>query len=231
MLNDNLLRFSNLLENNITNNNHIHSATQDKQDKQKKQTIEKKDYYITDEEDKLFWYFYIILNGFKTYEYEKHALFKIEKDFKIAAIEKLRKQKALLKKNKLRLTEVEDELLNHSNISLKGLYALCLLYDINIIYVWDRKYFYMNSNPEEKTHVIEKRKNIDNYLCDDNIKIINFTSQYWKIENISKPLKGFSVYSLGELIDICNKLNISCKDERNKKKTKKMMYEDILKNL
>ena len=42
MLNDNLLRFSNLLENNITNNNHIHSATQDKQDKQKKQTIEKK---------------------------------------------------------------------------------------------------------------------------------------------------------------------------------------------
>jgi hypothetical protein len=194
-----------------------------------KKTMDK--FFIVDEEDKLFWYFYVILNGIKTYEYEKNAIFKVEKDFKIASIEQLRKNKAILKEYKLRLTEIEDELLNQSKITLKGLYGLCLLHNINIMYVWDRKYVHIYTNCEDKTHIIEKHNGVDKYIIHNDTPIQDYIDNFWKIENISKPLKGFSVYSLVELVTICNKLNISCKDERNKKKTKKMLYEDIIKTL
>jgi hypothetical protein len=195
----------------------------------KKKPIDK--FFIVDEEDKLFWYFYVILNGIKTYEYEKNAVFKVEKDFKIASIEQLRKKKPILKEHKLRLTEIEDELLNQSKITLKGLYGLCLLHNINIMYVWDRKYVHIYTNCEDKTHIIEKHNGVDKYIIHNDTPIQDYIDKFWKIENISKPLKGFSVYSLVELVTICNKLNISCKDERNKKKTKKMLYEDIIKTL
>ena len=55
---------------------------------------------------------------------------------------------------KLRLNEIENELLNNKKIGIKGLVAICLLHKINVIYIWDRKYMEYINNNEEDTNVI-----------------------------------------------------------------------------
>ena len=67
--------------------------------------------------DTLFWCFYIILNGEHSYALDNS--FKKEKEFKIECIEKLRKIKSELKAFKLRLNEIENELLNEKKITIK----------------------------------------------------------------------------------------------------------------
>ena len=204
----------------------------------------KDNFFIPDEIDKLFWCFYIIHFDFETYYLNKNSFFTIEKEFKINAITEIRKKKKLFKEKKLRLSEIEDELLNHQKITLKGLYALCLLYNKNILYAWDNKYFEIMTNPTSKTYIlsqINKQDALFQVIKEDkeakqnseiyDQKIYFYRTNYWKIDNISKPLRGFSVYSLKELQEICNKLNIPVIEATGKKKTKKEIYQDIVKKL
>lgn len=175
-------------------------------------------------EDKLFWCFLIILKGEQDYILD-HS-FKKEKEFKIETIEKLRKIKAELKALKLKLNDIENELLNEKKITLKGLVALCLLYKINIMYVWNRKYFEIINNADDKINIIINENGEDKISNDvSNNKMNYYRENYWCIENISKPLKAITAYSKDELLIIIKKLEIN---DINLKKTKKEMYEKIL---
>ena len=178
-------------------------------------------------EDTLFWCFFIILNGDQ--EYELDHSFKREKEFKIESIEKLRAIKNELKAFKLRLNEIENELLNEKKITIKSLIALCLLYKINIMYIWNKKYFEIINNADEKNNIIIN-DNKENKISDDisNKKINYYRDNYWCIENVAKPLKAIASYSKDELITIIEKLEIK---DISAKKTKKEMYEKILQHL
>ena len=177
--------------------------------------------------DKLFWCFFIILKG--EHEYEIYNSFKKEKEFKIECIEKLRGIKSKLKALKLRLTVIENELLNEKKISIKSLVALCILYNKNILYVWNRKYFEIINNADENINIIIN-ENGEDVISDDtsNIKINYYKDNYWQIENIEKPLKTMTGYTKDELFIITQKLDIK---EMTIKKTKKEMYEKILEKL
>jgi len=179
------------------------------------------------QQDDLFWCFFIILNGQQEYEIDNS--FKREKEFKIGSIEKLRGIKSELKAMKLRLTLIEDELLNQKKISIITLTALCLLHKINILYVCNRRYFEIINNADEKINIIlnENKENIVSY--DTNLEKINYYREnYWCIDNISKPLKSVTGYTHKELLTIAQKLDIC---DISSKKTKKEIYEKILERI
>lgn len=183
------------------------------------------------EKDQLFWCFYIIINGQDKYDMIKNSVFKTEKEFKIESVEKLRFKKDILKINKLKKTEVENQLVNIQCIKLEALRALCILYEISIIYVSGRTYSLFNYGTDLSAVIIKinnkfgfRLNNIPQYVED-------IKSNYFNIEDRSKPIKGISSYTLKELQDIAIKLDISLIDTTGKKIAKKGLYEAILTKL
>lgn len=170
--------------------------------------------------DALFWTIYKIVNG--DFLYETSNNFKTEKDFKIKSIEELRKLKANLKTYKLRLTEIEDQLLNNKKINLEAFFGLALLHNLNIFYIWDNKYFEFNCSGDSKQYVIKNSSNTITIL-DENIQY--YKDNYYSVENLSKPIKAITGYSKEELITIAKKLNI---DIGSEKIVKREIYEKIL---
>ena len=199
--------------------------------------------FTPSQKDKLFWCFFIIANGYQDYELSSINSFVNEKNFKIETVEKLKLIKDKLKEFKLRRTELEEEFVSNEKISLKGLLALCLMYDVSITYVYGKKYCKLNYNDSNnKVGII-----IQNDKKEDSIKWImnketnneikkylqDVYDNYWYIENVQKPLKSPASYSTSELHDICNKLNINTevmndKTNKLKSKTKKQLYDEIL---
>ena len=87
----------------------------------------------------------------------------------------------------------------------------------------------------EYTNNIIIQKNVDYKIYNNINKTINYNTEvdniiknYWKVENINKPIKSISAYTLAELTNICNKLNIQIVNQNNKKKTKKELFDNIL---
>lgn len=197
-------------------------------------TLKPKDkWFYPKQNDALFWIFYIVQHGLSDYEFIKNDAFKVEKEWKIKEIEHVRKRKGLLKANKIKKTEVENQLINEKKIDLKTLEALCLLYKKNIVYIWGRKYIEFLHDPNDKIYVCELKQNKTRMYHDEYVETILETcrNKYWKIDNIKKPLKSFSAYLLPELQNICSKLNIDMFHSNGKKKTKKDLYQKILETM
>jgi hypothetical protein len=209
---------------------------------QQMQTIKKEAKPFTPfQKDKLFWCFFIILKGYDEYEINRSNSFSLEKQIKIEAVEKLKSIKEQLKDLKLKRTELEDELVNKQMITLKGLCALCLVHNVSITYVFGRKYCEINNNNNnnnKKGIIIQNEKKEDslkwtsNELNDSDDFLNKLREEYWLIENIQKPLKAPSAYTLPELQAICQKLLIETQcPEKEKAKTKTKLYEEILQHL
>ena len=179
------------------------------------------------EKDKLFWCFYIFLYGFEEYEIAKSSSFITEKNFKIKTVEKMPSFKEKIKEMKLKLNEVQDELVNQPIISIKSLQVLCLIYDINIFFIKNRTIYEIIVNDKPIKTIINDNNNI--HMIDDinEEKLTYYRNNYWKIDNLSKPLSAFSSYSLTELQDICKKLEIPITTD-GKKIQKKDLYQSIL---
>ena len=86
----------------------------------KPKQIVQEEAFIPDKKDKLFWCFYVMLHGEMEYLSIENGHFKIEKDFKIDFVEKIRNHKDLLKTFKLKRNELENEFANESKITIKG---------------------------------------------------------------------------------------------------------------
>jgi len=181
--------------------------------------------------DKLFWCFFIILKGHEVYELNRSNAFTIEKEMKISAVEKLKTIKDKLKELKLKRTELEDEFVNKQVISVKGLTALCLIYDISITYIFGRKFCEINPEVENKHIIIQNAKKEDSLQYGNNF---DNKDEYWFIENIQKPLNAPSAYTIKDLQTICECLQIdiiTTVNEKTKLKNKKQLYEEILQQL
>lgn len=184
-------------------------------------------------EDKLFWCFFIMLKGEDEYNYSHKGSFKIEKDLKIQSIEKMKEYSPQLKLHKIKYLDLENELLNEKCISIVGLYALCLVYDISVIYVKGKTYYEINNNNTEIKYIIEK-KGIDDTCITLDVKsqtVEQIRSDMYKIENITKPLKSVSGYKVDELKEICKKLEIPVVDEHGKNIKKTILYEELVKKI
>ena len=72
---------------------------------------------------------------------------------------------------------------------------------------------------------IMKRK-IENKESEEITKYIN---EFYKIDNIDKPIKSVSAYKVQELIDFCIKLTIeTVNNETKKNKNKNELYESLI---
>lgn len=198
--------------------------------------------FVPFQKDKLFWCFYIILNGYEEYEMIRTNSFSVEKQLKIKTVEKLKSIKDQLKELKLKRTELEDELVNKQMITKKGLCALCLVHNVSVTYVYGRKYCEITPIEQAvKQGIImqnEKKEDALKWTSNEMTTNADFLTQiradYWLIENIQKPLNAPSAYTLGELQEIANKLQIATHvqvNEKMKAKVKTALYEEILQTI
>jgi hypothetical protein len=193
--------------------------------------------FTPQEKDKLFWCLYIFLHGEYEYMIAKNNSFSIEKKTKMEMIEKINEKDVLdfIKKNKMKKTDLEDELMTKDKLSLKGLQFFCMIYKLSVLYVSGRTYceFAYNLDDDQKTFVIIKTENKEHAIYrlaeTDTSYVKNIRDTYWKLENVNKPLNGVSAYTLPDLQTICSKLEIKLDDtETKKKKTKNVLYQEIL---
>ena len=239
-------------KNNITvlsnEQDNIHNDQHDAEDSQDahEQVSTKLQYFTPSQSNSLFWCFYIIYNGFASYEYESNY-FTAEQQFKIQTIEKVKKGegKTSLKEHKISKTCFESGLLGSTNINAKTLYALCLCYNLNIFYIYKNTYYEMISSIEKPIHIIKYNAETNNYsiclpvdinatetLSKHSEYIEKTKEKYWKLDSLDKPLRPVTAYSVQDLVNICSKLDVEVVCETtNKKKTKAELYSSILHKL
>ena len=226
-------------------------------------------FFTPKQKNSLFWCFYIIVNDLSRYEYEKNY-FTAEQEFKVKTIERIKKgeKKQILKEHKMSKNMIESGLMGSgtSGISPKILYALSLFYNVNIFYVYKNTYYKMFSNADAdsdsdtnaaaKIHIIKFNPET-NYYCvysgldegetEGKTKIIEYIKNSRKtclelnnLDDVNKPLRPITTYSLTDLVNIAAKMNIldmhihdesSGKTNTKKKvksKTKSELYSEII---
>lgn len=219
----------NIVEPNIINKNtHNHKVIAPK-----KETI-----YRPKKKDSLFWCFYILKNGFSNYEMEiNNKYFIVEKTEKFKYIELIRKNKDILKLHKIKpFTELEDDLANKDKISVKTFFALCVLENINVMLVDNRKVFELICIDVDNIHpvnIIHRNSKTYEHHIELNVTsdiLTKYRNTYYKMSSFDSTLKSIGSYKLDELTSLCKKLNITIDTNNEKKIKKKDIYELLVLN-
>lgn len=190
------------------------------------------------QKDTLFWCFYVLHMGFDKYAMIGNKHFVEEKELKFKLIELIRSKKDVLKMHKIKpLSELEDDLANKQQISLKTFIALCIVNNISVFVVDKHKYYEsinVTSDQDSCIHIIHKtigepvKYFVD--LLSTEEKINNYREKYYHVQTLDNKLKSLSSYKYDELIEICKKLGIDLENNNpaTKKKTKAELYEMII---
>lgn len=183
------------------------------------------------QKDSLFWCFYILKYGDQKYEMLENINIVLEKKLKIEYVEKIRQEKQIVKSHKFAtLTHLENQLANEEKIDLPTFFTLCVIENINILYVCKKTYFELLMN-DDKIHIIHRLDNYSKYGYEgiEKTKIELYRSTLFKVDSVDKPIKSISSYKVSELVEICNKLGIEiCVKDTNKNKSKKDLYESLI---
>ena len=189
--------------------------------------------FIPKDNDSLFWCLYIITNGLTNYSQLNNRNLVVEKKFKIDYVERLRKEKQLIKQYKFdSMTNIENRLVNESRIDMNTFFTLSVLGSLNIFFIKNKTYYELNMNDSNKIYIIKYLHDKDKYGFEETNKdnLDDLRNKYYKVENIAKPIKAISAYKSQELIDICKKLEIeTLNDSKTKQKSKQELYESIIK--
>jgi len=186
--------------------------------------------FFPKEKDSLFWCLYIMKNGDVKYELIDYRNFIIEKKIKIEYIEQIRKEKQLVKTYKFSsLINIENNLLNEETLDVKTFLSLCVIENLNVLFIKKKCYFELLMNDTSDLHIVYLLDNKYGYelttRSDSDVK----KSTLFKLDNIEKPIKSISSYKVQDLIDICIKLGAETTNNDTKKnKSKKDLYEAII---
>lgn len=184
--------------------------------------------YHPKQRDPLFWCFYIVLEGMSQYEHIKTHCFAAEKAFKIGAVEKLRERADELKAHKMKRNDVEDALVNRPKITLAAFQALCLIYGVSFLYTKDSVYYeFLYGEGEPNVVVVEKGRPAFYTGNDASQYAANIRNGRWHIQDPAKPIRAVSAYTLGELREFCDKLNME-HDGLKKAQLYQMILEKIM---
>lgn len=196
----------------------------------KKDTKIKNNQYLEPKfNDTLFWCFFIIDKGMTVYSLIHNTEFKNEKEIKIKLIDKIRDNKDILKKNKWKRAEIEHNLLYEKNMSINSFLCCCFLNKINIL-VFSKFMYYENIFNNDNELFLIKKKNENYYLYVGNElekEILFIRNNYWKVDNLLKPLKAISNYKAEPLRKIALLLKLDIYKSNEKFKNKKKIYEMI----
>lgn len=179
------------------------------------------DFILVKEEDSLFWSLYIIVFGLDKYIMHKGKNFDIQQQIKIAVIESMKDNKALLKQYKLVKNTIEQNLLYDNEIQYGSFFYLCMYYKQNVIIIKDRVYYECIGDPSNIE--ITMLKKINHHYAIYSKPENDYALKYYKIENVNKPLLSITSYKLDELQTMCKKLKLEVDGK------KKDLYERIVK--
>ena len=202
-----------------------------KQNKTNRQTL-----FIPNQQDSLFWCFYIIKNGDLKYETLNNKNSLLAKQMKIEMVDLIRKNKDIVKLYKFdTISNIESNLTNDNNLSVNVFLTLCAIENINIIYIKKNTYYEMLMNDSNIIYLVHENQTQSKYsnkcgyelATEEQLNTIRIT--FFKLNSIDKPIKSISAYTVDELIDICNKLVINIYNNiTGKQKSKKDLYESII---
>lgn len=194
------------------------------------------DFFHPKQKDSLFWCFYILKNGFASYELIDNKHFIIEKEEKYKYVNTIRGKKELMKINKVKpFGDIENDLANNPYISIKTFFALCIVEEINIILVHKRKIYKFIYSTDTKPCVVHQSKNTYSFNIEiDPVdeKLKDYLENYHIIENFDNGLRSITYYTVDDLLNICKKLMVDTNvndskktDNSAKKMSKKDLYE------
>ena len=186
-----------------------------------------KNNFLCKQRDRLFWAFYVSTQGIQEFMSLSQHSFSTEKDFKFKTIEILRTKSSQLKMAKVSLHDAESELAIAQKLSLVGLEALCIAYDVSMLYIVDEAYYDFNHGGENYK-LIERVGKGCNVVLDDIDNKVSKAKESLFFMNRSKPVKGIGSYLISELKMIANKLGIKTINDVGKPFTKKHLYEMIV---
>jgi hypothetical protein len=204
-----------------------------------KSDIKKTDFFVPREQDSLFWCYYIIKNGEIQYEMFQNRNFITTQNLKIELVTKIRENKTIAKTYKFdNLSNIESNLANDSTISIKTFMTLCVIDNINIIFISKNTYYELLTNDSGIIYIITIRE-LDNcqlkynkrygYVIANENLLNEIRDNLYKVDSLDKPIKGLSSYKVCDLLNIANKLAIETKNkETGKNKTKNELYESII---
>ena len=186
--------------------------------------------FIPKEKDSLFWCFYIMKNGDAKYEMIEHKNILTEKKHKIEYVEKIRKEKQIVKTYKFAtLTHIENNLANENQLDIKTFLTLCAIENLNVLFVKNKTYFELLMNDSNELYIVYLLQNNKYGYEINDINAQQIKTTLYKLDNIDKPIKSITGYKLLELVEICEKLAIDIVNkETNKNKCKKDLYESII---
>ena len=191
----------------------------------------KEELYKPRQKDTLFWCFYILKYGISNYEMEiGNQHFVVEKKEKIQYVETIRTKKEILKLHKIKpISEVEFDLANNEQISIKTFFSLCAIENINAMIIDKRKKYELLCNDDPKVFVLHKNE-ANQYSIQFEAtpeQLQNYRDNYYSVEGFESKLKAMSSYKLDDLVELCRKLDITIPEKNNegKKMGKKDIYE------
>ena len=196
---------------------------------EKKCNEEKKNIFIPEEEDSLFWCYIIYKYGYSEYELKREKKYESITNLKINLVYTIRENKELLKKLKLRKTKIEENLTSDKKINLDTFLFLIAVNEMNILYIDKHTYYEESYSDEEKRCIIKYEKDQDKYgLLDITAEELEkMKENKLHILNLSKPIKALSSYKVPELKEMCKILNIDIMKTTTKCRTKKELYQLI----
>jgi hypothetical protein len=163
--------------------------------------------------------------------------FVVEKTEKFKYIELIRKNKNILKLHKIKpFTELEDDLANNEKISVKTFFALCVLENINVLLVDNRKIFEIicvDVDSKHPVNIIHRNSKTYEHHIELNVTsdiLTKYRDTYYKMSSFDSTLKSIGSYKLDELTSLCKKLNITIDTNNEKKIKKKDIYELLVLN-
>jgi len=194
--------------------------------------------FIPKEYDTLFWCYFIIKNGDVKYELLNVRNTLVCKQLKIEFVESIRQNKQIVKTYKFdTITNIENNLVNENNISIKTIMTLCAIDNINLIFISRKSFFELLMNDDKPIYIIREfdGSNYKNSAKKYGFEIANSSmledirSNLFKLDKLDKPIKALSSYKVQELIDISRKLDIEIiNKDTGKNKTKNELYEALI---
>lgn len=182
--------------------------------------------------DSLFWCWIIFYEGMSSYSFSENYIYKIKNEQKISLIETLRKKQDILKKYRIKLSDVENNILYEEKLSLLSFKTLLIINNFNFVYITDKLFYESIDFYGNKTcYILKKNDRFGVWLSNDKINLEKVKSKRLIIDNLKKPLYSITYYKVQELKDMCLKINIDIMKTPTKCKTKKELYQLIIENI
>ena len=161
--------------------------------------------------DKLFWYMYNIIYPSAVIK----NIFLEEKQIKFKWMEMINNDKKLCKKYK----NIQPFLITHNIINLECVDAVCHLFNISLIIIYENTYVYLNKC--DNTPVVTEYVNNNYTKNDEDYHYIS--NNYFYVDNYNKLCYSITRYKIAELKVIAVKIGIDIPNTHKKID----IYEDI----